>query len=113
MVESRPTIETLRLQWSIALSEENHRMNREAADVIHFNKNLDIIGIESANISPEGISGRDGLEYSINNGILKIMGVIEVLGGKRLLVNFSEPLTSNRAVKTFGASDELILTWQF
>ena len=88
-------------------------MTREAADVIHFNKNLDIIGIESTNISSEGISGRDGLEYSINNGILKIIGAIEVLGGERLWVNFSEPLTSNRAVKRFGASDELILTWQF
>ena len=113
MVESRPTIETLRLQWSIALSEENHRMNREAADVIHFNKNLDITGIKSTNISPDSISGRDGLKYSINNDILKIMEVIEVLGGERLLVNFSDRLTSNRAVKTFGASDGLILTWQF
>ena len=113
VVESTPTIETLRLQWSIALSDENHKMTREAADVIHFNKNLDIIGIESTNISSEGISGRDGLEYSINNGILKIIGAIEVLGGERLWVNFSEPLTSNRAVKRFGASDELILTWQF
>ena len=51
MVESRPTIETLRLQWSIALSEENHRMNRETADVIHFNKNLDITGIEQPHLS--------------------------------------------------------------
>jgi hypothetical protein len=41
------------------------------------------------------------------------MGIIEVLGGERLLVHFSEPLTSKRAVNTFGASDDLILTWQF
>ena len=72
-------------------------------------------GVSSAgtSLSGRGSSGRDRLQYSINNGNLKIMGIIEVLGGERLLVHFSEPLTSKRAVNTFGASDELILTWQF
>ena len=111
--QTNSKIETIRLQWSIALSGDNYVVNREAADVIYFNKNLDITEIESTNISSEGISGRDKLQYSINNGTLKITGIIEVLGGERLLVNFSEPLTSRRAVNTFGASDELILTWQF
>ena len=88
-------------------------MNREAADVIYFNKNLDITEIESIDISTNGISGRDALKYSVNGGTLKILGAIEVLGGERLWVNFSEPLTSQKAVKIFGARDELILTWQF
>ena len=74
-----------------------------------------LCGVSSAGTSlrGRGISGRDRLQYSINSGNLKIMGIIEVLGGERLLVHFSEPLTSKRAVNTFGASDELILTWQF
>ena len=111
--QANSKIETLRLQWPIALSEENYKVKQEAADVIYFNKNLDITEIETIEISTDGISGRDGLKYSVYGVTLKTMGAIEVLGGERLWVNFSEPLTSQKAVKIFGARDELILTWQF
>ena len=76
------------------MSEENYKVKQEAADVIYFNKNLDITEIETIEISTDGISGRDGLKYSVYGVTLKTMGAIEVLGGERLWVSFSEPLTS-------------------
>jgi len=40
----------------------------EAADVILLNKNIDTIGIESTDIAINGISGRDGLKYRVDDG---------------------------------------------
>ena len=104
----------LKLQWSVALSEENYNANLEAEDIILLNKNYDIIDIKSTDVSREGISGRSDLEYDIIDGNLKIKGVIFVLGGERLFVNFSQKLTVNNALmKTFGAQDKLLLNWKF
>ena len=104
----------LKLQWSIALNEENYNANLEAEDIILLNKNYDIINIKSTDVSREGISGRSDLEYDIIDGNLKIKGIIFVLGGERLFVNFSQKLTANNALmKTFGAQDNLLLDWKF
>ncbi|MEK9571748.1 MAG: alginate lyase family protein [Paracoccaceae bacterium] len=111
---SKEVAKVLKLQWSIALSDEDYKANLEAEDVIFLNKNYDIIDIKSTDVSREGISGRSDLEYDIIDGNLKIKGVIFVLGGERLFVNFSQKLTANNALmKTFGAQDKLLLDWKF
>jgi hypothetical protein len=103
----------LNLKWSIALSSDNYTANLEAEDIIFINARSEIIDIESANISPEGISGRDELEYVVQDKTLKIEGEITVLGGEQLYVNFSAPLDAKEVSRTFGAQDKLILTWEF
>ena len=103
----------LHLKWSIALSSDNYRANLEAEDVIFINVSSEIIDIESANLSNEGISGRDELEYGVQDKTLKIEGEITVLGGEQLYMNFSAPLDAKEASRTFGAQDKLILTWEF
>lgn len=105
--------DTLRIQWSIALSDDNYNFVREAEDVISLNNNSKITNIEHINISSDGISGRENLEYEIVNDTIKIRGVVKVLGGERLFVNFSAPLEEKQALKMFGAKDKLVLSWQF
>ena len=103
----------LRLRWTVALSEENYRENLEAEDTIFLNSNLEIIDIEGINYTDEGVSGRDTLEYSVANEMLKIKGVIVLFGNERLYVNFSAPLDAKQVSRTFGPQDKLILTWEF
>lgn len=111
---SNEVASVLKLQWSIALSDEDYKANLEAEDVIFLNKNFDVIDIQNTDISSEGITGRGDLEYDVTDGNLNIKGVIFVLGGERLFVNFSQKLTANNAlIKTFGAQDKLLLDWKF
>ena len=111
---SNKVASVLKLQWSIALSEEAYKANLEAEDIIFLDKNFDIIDIKSTDVSHEGISGRSNLEYDVTDGNLEIKGVIFVLGGERLFINFSQKLNANNALmRTFGAQDKLLLDWAF
>ena len=102
----------LSLSWSTEIRDEGYKRTLEAEDVIFLDKRSNIKKIISTNVSIDGISGRDRLEYSVDDGQLSIQGVITVFGGERLFVRFNAELSAKKAVRTFGTQDRLILNWE-
>ena len=103
----------LRLKWTVSMRDDDYKEFLEAEDTIYINSASEIIDIEGIDYTDEGVSGRDTLEYSVANEMLKIKGVIVLCGNERLYVNFSAPLDDKQASRTFGTQDKLILTWEF
>ena len=103
----------LRLKWTVSMRDDDYKEFLEAEDTIYINSASEIIDIEGIDYTDEGVSGRDTLEYSVTNEMLKIKGVIVLFGNERLYVNFSAPLDAKQVSRTFGPQDKLILTWEF
>ena len=103
----------LRLKWTVSMRDDNYREYLEAEDTIYLNTNGEIIDIDGVDFTDEGVSGRDNLEYSVADEVLKIKGVIKLFGNERLYVSFSAPLDAKKVSRTFGTQDKLILTWDF
>lgn len=103
----------LRLKWTVSMHDDDYKEFLEAEDTIYINSASEIIDIEGIDHTDEGVSGRDTLEYSVTNEMLKIKGVIVLFGNERLYVNFSAPLDAKQVSRTFGPQDKLILTWEF
>lgn len=102
----------LSLSWSTEMRDEGYKRTLEAEDVIFLDKGSNIKKIISTNVSIDGISERDRLEYSVDDGQLSIQGPITLFGGERLFVRFKAALSAKEAVRTFGTQDRLILNWE-
>ena len=103
----------LRLKWIVSMRDDDYKEFLESEDTLYINTASEIIDIEGIDYTDEGVSGRDTLEYSVANEMLKIKGAIVLFGNERLYVNFSAPLDAKQVSRTFGPQDKLILTWEF
>ena len=102
----------LSLKWSTEMRDEGYKKTLEAEGVIYLDKESNITKIINTNVSIDGISERDRLEYSIDDEQLLIQGPITLSGEERLFVKFKAELSAKEAVRTFGTQDRLILNWE-
>ena len=105
------TRRTLTLTWTAEMKDDDYRPNIEAYDKIEFLRNSDDFKIGHLNETLDGVVGRENLTYSFQDDTITIRGRVKMFGNEEIFINISEPISSKRAVMTFGPGDRLIFSW--